>query len=61
MTSATHPGSCHRGAVALEVETDLEGVAERGGAHGFPAGLWRIDVAPFGVTPTMRYDGLDSV
>ena len=40
MTVATHSGRCHCGAVAFEVDTDLEMVMECNCTHCFRTGVW---------------------
>jgi len=42
----THAGSCHCGAVAFEVETDLSSVMECNCTHCFRKGLWLTFVEP---------------
>ena len=42
----THKGSCHCGAVAYEVDTDLSTVIECNCSHCFRKGLWLTFVQP---------------
>ncbi len=42
----THVGSCHCGAIAYEVETDLSAVMECNCSHCFRKGLWLTFVKP---------------
>ena len=42
----THKGSCHCGAVAFEVDTDLSTVIECNCSHCYRKGLWLTFVTP---------------
>lgn len=46
MTVETHVGSCHCGAIAYEVDTDLSMVIECNCSNCYRKGLWLTFVAP---------------
>lgn len=46
MEVTTHTGSCHCGAVAFEVETDLSSVMDCNCTHCYRKGLWLTFVEP---------------